>query len=137
MNKRVVLVAIGGVFLLAALAFGSKFFGKNDQIPLLDNSAPVIVDANSADETSAKPDDYQANVQQTLKQYWQTGESAGIKDRLLAFTTPSDFLDLHLDLVIAFELIEQGQSGNDQEKIAGAKAKLEALKTQYPWIANY
>jgi|SRR3989344_5673338 len=77
---------------------------------------------------------YQASLKEILGPYWQTGQISGLKDQILALRAPSQYLDLHFNLVVAFELIEQGQADADQAKIEDGLSKLDQLKGQYPWL---
>ena len=79
-------------------------------------------------------DQYQSLLAEILKPYWQNQGIAGIKDKILALTAPAEYLDLHFNLVVAFELIEQGQASADQAKIEEGLEKIGELKNQYSWI---
>ena len=69
-----------------------------------------------------------------LKPFWQQTQSSGLKEQILALSVPAKYLQLHLDLVLAFDLIEQGQQEADQDKIEKGLTKINQLKDKYPWI---
>ncbi len=81
-------------------------------------------------------DKYQVSVQEIMAPYWQSGEVNGLKDKVLALHVPGKYLDLHFNLVIALELIEQGQRDSDQEKIDNGKEKIAELKNEYDWLVK-
>lgn len=77
---------------------------------------------------------YQKDLLATLEPYWNTGKTEGIKDAIVSLKTPAEFLDLHLSLVIAFDLIEQGNADNDLEKINQGEQKITEAAEEYSWI---
>jgi hypothetical protein len=77
---------------------------------------------------------YEPALKEILQPYWQDQGITELKTKILALKAPAEYLDLHLNLVIAFELIEQGQRDADQAKIEEGIEKLEQLKIQYPWL---
>lgn len=79
---------------------------------------------------------YETDLAAILKPFWQNNNFVSIKDKALALKAPAKYVDLHFNLIIAFELIEQGQTSSDQAQIEQGLEKLNVLKTQYPWIDN-
>ncbi|MFA6322588.1 MAG: hypothetical protein WCX71_03880 [Candidatus Buchananbacteria bacterium] len=77
---------------------------------------------------------YENDVKTIMAPYWQGQNFSGIKDKILALKAPSKYLDLHLNLVIGLELIEQGQATSDQEKIETGMDKINQLLAQYSFI---
>lgn len=56
------------------------------------------------------------------------------KESLLAVRVPAKYVDLHLSLVLALDLIEQGSSANDQKKIDQGFTQLDRLAIQNTWL---
>jgi len=79
---------------------------------------------------------YESDLRLILAPYWQKKNFAGLKDQILELRAPADYLDLHLNLVMAFELIEQGQKNADAEKIEAGMDKISQLSGQYPWLQS-
>ncbi|OGY48486.1 MAG: hypothetical protein A3J65_01180 [Candidatus Buchananbacteria bacterium RIFCSPHIGHO2_02_FULL_45_11b] len=79
---------------------------------------------------------YQTAVKEALLPYWQKQDISGVKDKILELRAPAKFLDLHFNLVVALELLEQGKAGADQGKIEAGMEKLNVLKTKYPWLSE-
>lgn len=77
---------------------------------------------------------YELSLKEILKPYWQNQEINGIKDKILDLRAPAKYLDLHFNLVIAFELIGQGQAVSNQAEIEEGLEKLLQLKAQYNWL---
>lgn len=117
-----------GLIFLLSLFLSLSACQKNQPKSFDNESAPPAV--NQEDLSSQ----YQASLQEVLKPYWQNGQIEGVKNQILALRAPSQFLDLHFNLVIAFELIEQGQANADQAKIEDGLSKLDQLKKQHSWI---
>ena len=99
--------------------------------------------AESIDQTVTAPPDhkvseaeYQQSLSEILKPYWATGQTDGIKDQILALIAPAEYLNLHFDLVVAFELMEQGNLKGDSVKINQGVTKLNQLKSQFTWLDN-
>jgi len=80
---------------------------------------------------------YKKALEQVLAPYWQDNQVEGIQLAILELRAPAKYLELHLELVIAFELFEQGQGDQDQEKIEQALEKLSQLQQTYPWVNPY
>lgn len=77
---------------------------------------------------------YESALKEILKSYFQDNKITGIKDKILELKAPGQYLDLHLNLVITFELLEQGKAGSDQAKIEQGLDKINKLKSQYSWV---
>jgi len=78
--------------------------------------------------------DYESNLVAILKPYWEDKEIIGIKDKILTLKAPAQYLDLHFNLVVAFESLEQGQLTSNQNKTKEGEEKIQALRTEYPWL---
>ncbi|MFA6254863.1 MAG: hypothetical protein WC675_02365 [Patescibacteria group bacterium] len=121
------------VFIFVILAFfGFVMVGCSNK------SEPI---SNQNMQNQPKPEeqkdlvaDYESNLVEILKPYWESNKILGIKDKILALKAPAQYLDLHFSLVVAFESLEQGQLASDQNKIEDGQAKIQALKTEYPWL---
>lgn len=123
-NKKnlLFLVLIFSVILLS----GCSFFDRGNQL---------------ADQTDQafKPNpelerQYEQALEAVLEPFWRARSSAGIRDQILELRTPGRYLDLHLNLVLAFDLIESGQAEADQSKIEQGIDRINQLKDQYPWL---
>jgi len=55
------------------------------------------------------------------------------KNDLLKLKVPAKYKDLHLDLVISFNFLEEGVKGNE-EKLKEGEKKLDKIIEQYPWL---
>ena len=77
---------------------------------------------------------YQQSLNAILQPYWGSLQPAGVKNKILELTAPAEFLSLHLNIVIAFELIEQGQKDSDQGKIEEGIDRLNNLANQNDWL---
>ncbi|MFA6410070.1 MAG: hypothetical protein WCW26_00630 [Candidatus Buchananbacteria bacterium] len=78
--------------------------------------------------------EYEVALKAVMDPYWQTGDYSGLKDKILAQKAPAKYLDLHLNLVIALDSLEQGTKESDQVKIKTAQDNLLKLKNQYRWL---
>lgn len=79
-------------------------------------------------------DSYKQSLNTILQPYWDSLQPVGVKDKILELTAPAEFLNLHLNIVIAFELIEQGQKDSDQGKIEEGIDRLNNLANQNDWL---
>ena len=79
---------------------------------------------------------YEISVPTILKPYWQNNDVADLKAEILALTVPVKYLDLHLNLVMALENIEQGRAGSDQAKIQAGVDKINKLAADYNWLKS-
>ena len=77
---------------------------------------------------------YQQSLNAILQPYWDSLQPAGVKNKILELTAPAEFLNLHLNIVIAFELIEQGQKDSDQSKIEDGIDRLNNLANNNDWL---
>ena len=77
---------------------------------------------------------YEKELKAILKPVWQDTQVNNIKDQILELRAPAKYLNLHLNLVLAFEEIEKGQALADQAQIESGLEKLNDLKKQYPWM---
>lgn len=119
------------LFLLVLLISGcskkpesEKIINNNDLV----NQQP---EALSPEELEQR---YEESLVEILKPYWQTQDITGIKNKILDLRAPAKYLGLHFDLVIGFELIEQGQAAGDQAKIESGQKRIQELKSQYDWL---
>lgn len=118
--------------LLAILIFSIALVGcvknvqNNDQRNINNNveqNKPVIT-----------TESYKQSLSVILQPYWDSLQPAGVKDKILELTAPAEFLNLHLNIVIAFELIEQGQKDSDQGKIEEGIDRLNNLANNNDWL---
>ncbi|OGY46058.1 MAG: hypothetical protein A2744_04050 [Candidatus Buchananbacteria bacterium RIFCSPHIGHO2_01_FULL_44_11] len=77
---------------------------------------------------------YEQSLKEILKPFWPTKDPAGIRLQIIDLRAPARYLDLHINLVLAFDLFEQGQAESDQAKIEAGLERLTGLKNQYPWL---
>lgn len=77
---------------------------------------------------------YEQHLATILKPFWSTQNAGTIKNQILELRAPGKYLDLHLNLVLAFDLLERGQQAADQAIINQALEKLNKLKSTYPWL---
>ncbi len=110
------------LFSLSACGFGRK----EKQI---DNS-----EAEKIKNIIKMEKEYKSAASAILKPYFQSQEFSGIKNEILELKVPSEYLDLHFNLVVAFELLEQGRAESDQSKIENGLEKINKLKEEYPWL---
>lgn len=89
-----------------------------------------------ADVTESKPkkEGYKSSVMEILQPGWEESNIASFKNEIIDLTVSADYLDFHMDFVIALELIEQGQKDNNQTKINQGFSKINQLKSQYEWF---
>jgi hypothetical protein len=85
-------------------------------------------------DTSRAEQKYENDLKTILQPYWQSQQPVGIKDQILALKVPAKYSNLHLNLVIAFELLEQGKAKSDQTKINSGNHKLNKLVSEYSWL---
>ncbi len=77
---------------------------------------------------------YEKSVKEAMAEFWQTNQAAEAREAILDLKTPSQYLDLHLKLVISLDEIEQGQFSGDQTKIDSGLEKINELASQYSFI---
>lgn len=78
--------------------------------------------------------DYERQVKKILEPFFQEQNFDEVLKQLLELTVPAEYQDLHLNLVIAFDLIKVGQENSDQAQIEEGLAKIDNLLAQYPWL---
>ena len=95
---------------------------------------------SSSDAAASNPaleKEYEDQLSAILHPIWSADENIDwekIKASVLALRTPAKYLDLHLNLVLSLDSLEQGIISASQEKIESALDKIKALKEQYPWL---
>ena len=77
---------------------------------------------------------YEQQLSAILKPFWAGNNPTGIKSKILELHAPGKYLDLHLSIVLAFDLIEQGSQTADQATIEQGLEKLNQLKADYRWL---
>lgn len=118
-------------FLLAILVFITACTPKQQ---VLDSGDDKDLQVAQEERNVITQSEYEAQVHNALKAYWATGEVAGVKDSIVALTVPSQYLDVHFNLVVAFELLDQGQKQDDASKIKKGQEQLEELSKNYTWL---
>jgi len=125
------IVKIKNFFILLTLLSLIFFISGCDKLNQKDNQ-PAI---QSAPPTQLQLEEqYQSKLKEILQPYRQNKEVAGLKDKIIDLRSPAKYLDLHFNLVIAFESIEQGQADSDQAKIEAGLEKIDKLIDQYSWL---
>lgn len=56
------------------------------------------------------------------------------RNDLLSLIVPGTHRDVHLELVVSLNLIEQGLKNDDQSKVTEGERRLEAVITQHGWL---
>ncbi|MFA5022483.1 MAG: hypothetical protein WC508_05400 [Patescibacteria group bacterium] len=120
------LLVVAGLFFLV-LSFSGC--GKSTNISNGNQGTNTLQQENLQLERS-----YEQDLKQVLAPYWQTRDIAGVRDKILNLKAPAKYLDLHLNLVIAFDLLEQGQKAGDETKTKSGLDKLSQLKDSYNWL---
>lgn len=77
---------------------------------------------------------YEQQLAEILKPFWASNDPTNIKSKILELHAPGKYLDLHLTIVLAFDLIEQGSQAADQATIEQGLEKLNQLKADYRWL---
>jgi len=77
---------------------------------------------------------YEEVVHGILAPFFDQKKVADIKEQLLEVAAPASYISVHLELVLAFDLIEQGQVKSDPALIEDGFSKIEKLTTQYHWL---
>jgi len=57
-----------------------------------------------------------------------------VQNKLLELTVPADYQELHLEMVIATNLMIQGYSDDDQTKIDSGLLQFKKVAGQYSWL---
>ncbi|MBU1164173.1 hypothetical protein KKA15_01250 [Patescibacteria group bacterium] len=130
-KKNISIILIGSLALIVILI--TIYFVS----PNVKNKVTDLIQPNQQQVTNTKLiKEYEKNVEDVLKPYFQKQNFDNVIDDLLELTVPSDYQLLHLNLVIAFDLIQDGQKEIDQGKIEEGIAKINQMVTQYPWLNN-
>ncbi len=98
------------------------------------NDPAVKSDAEKKENIIKVEKEYKSALVEILKPYWESQQIAGIKDKILELRAPAEDFNLHFNLVVAFELLEQGQAESDQSKIEEGMEKIKKLQEEYSWI---
>ncbi|HLC89622.1 MAG TPA: hypothetical protein VJG65_01535 [Patescibacteria group bacterium] len=77
---------------------------------------------------------YEESLPKILQLFFENQNHLGLKEKILELRAPAKYLDLHFNLVVAFELIEQGKAENDQKKVDSGINKIRDLEKKYPWL---
>ncbi len=113
------------LFALVVLSGCSIFVNKNNNNANLQNGNAINPELEKQ---------YEKSVKSILQPAYLGQGISGIKQQILDLRAPAKYLDLHLNLVLIFDSIEEGQKQADQAKIEAGLDKLEQLKQQYPWL---
>lgn len=87
-------------------------------------------------DTAALTAQYQHDVAVALAPYWTSGVTTGVKNAVLELRVPQDLLDVHFQLVLALEQLEQAETDDDEVQIATAQASLTQLREAHSWMAQ-
>ena len=110
----------------------NNFVNNPQQIQVVENFSD-----SSSDETidlEKLSQDYEKSLKDAMAEFWTTNQAAETKEIVLNLKTPSQYLDLHLKLVIALDEVEQGQLVADQSQIDSGMEKINELSNQYSFI---
>ena len=126
-RKRLV---IGVLFLVLAGLAGAVYVWQgtgrpNDEQTSLDQALP------SNPELERQ---YERQLRAILEPFWQNSDPTGLKEKILELHAPGKYLELHLNVVLAFDLIERGQQDADQAAIEQGIEKLNRLPANYAWL---
>src|SRR3989338_8487292 len=77
---------------------------------------------------------YEESLPKILQLFFENQNHLGLKEKILELRAPAKYLDFHFNLVVALELIEQGKTQADNQKIKQGEEKINRLKNDYPWI---
>lgn len=119
------------VFLLALLVFITACTPKQQ---VLDNQNGDNLQIVQEEKRVVTQSEYEGQVKTALQGYYTTNDVTAVKDQIVSLTVPAEYLDVHFELVVAFELLDQGQKQNDQSKIDQGQKKLEELSKTYTWL---
>ena len=120
------------------LAVGLVFTGCWKKVPASidqgdSSSAPVVVE-NPPVKPVITEASYEKSINEIFQSFWQNRQVAGLKDKVLEQTVPPKYLDFHFDLVVALELVEQGQKDSDQAKIEQGFEQIDGLSNKNVWF---
>lgn len=119
------------VFLLALLVFITACTPRQQ---VLDNQNGDNLQIVQEEKRVVTQSEYEGQVKTALQGYYTTNDVTAVKDQIVSLTVPAEYLDVHFELVVAFELLDQGQKQNDQSKIDQGQKKLEELSKTYTWL---
>ena len=126
MNKGGNKLAIS--FIIAIIIVGGLFWLVNNKQDIGSKTTAVDLEALSAE--------YKIKVGQLMPSYEQlldestvdAGTISSLKEELLELKMPTEFKDLHIELVLLLDQLEDSGVSNDLQN------KFEALKTNYDWL---
>ncbi len=126
------------ILIVLLLLGGAAFFyylGKGDLKKEI-SSVQIAREANNKQEKLVN--DYKSGLKSALNGYNPDSSNldqvTNIKNRILNLTVPTQFKDLHLNLVFAFVKMEDYfKTGNQDEKVASEKMLNEARQS-YSWL---
>ncbi len=78
--------------------------------------------------------DFFDQYNQTTDQPEQENLVTSARNDLLALLVPGTHRDVHLELVVSLNLIEQGLAQADAAQVTEGERRLEAVITQYGWL---
>jgi hypothetical protein len=129
MIKKITLLAFCFLFVFTLSACRRQL-----ALPDQENQQVNMATQQNQQQPTYTPEELKNNYQQSLRTelnaFLQSGNAQVAKENILELRTPVDYLQLHLDMVLAFEDI---QSGDDQKAQEG-RAKIEVLRQQNDWL---
>lgn len=128
MPKKLLIIVII-VLVLGALIFWYYLQGAN--LINKGNNSNNQATIQSNPELEKK---YEQQLKIILKPFWTNNDPDNLQEQILELRAPAKYLDLHLNIVLAFDLINQGRLTEDQAKIEEGLEKLNQLKKQYSWL---
>ncbi|RJR30870.1 hypothetical protein C4569_03740 [Candidatus Parcubacteria bacterium] len=123
-----IVALVMAVFLILIALFYFNGKGKDLTANKTNNEQKKAVDTEKLEK------DYERNVAQILRPFFEKQEFSGILNELTNLNVPEKYMDFHLDLVIAFDLLKQGQKDGNQEKIEEGLQKLDQLVQANNWL---
>jgi len=88
-------------------------------------------------ELPANPElekNYEKQLSTLFKTFWQTQDETGLRDQVLELRAPAKYLDLHLNIVLALDMIEQARISGIQSQVDEGVSRLNSLSSQYSWF---
>ena len=79
---------------------------------------------------------YQHDVAVALESYWAAGVTTGIKDAVLDLRVPQELLDVHFQLVLTLEQLEQAEADDNDVLMVTAHDTLVQLREKHTWMAS-
>lgn len=129
MKKRYLIILFFVAVLLAGCGLKNSQAGQSNIQP-----KGTGAEAEPAVDQEKLTQDYETAVSLAMAEFKQNNEAAKARETVLNLKTPSQYLDLHLNLVIALDEVAQGQLDNDQIKIDSGLEKINDLTKQYSFI---